>query len=75
MGTSLSLSAIWDVSYLMVKGTQQEVEDAVKKAIRDAARCGRYILSTSHSHTTVDAVRLKRMVDAAHKYGKYPSSL
>jgi uroporphyrinogen-III decarboxylase len=51
------------------------VEDAVKKAIRDAARGGGYILSTSHSHPAVDPVRLKWMVDAAHKYGKYPIAL
>ena len=75
VGHKLVLIGNLDVSYLMVKGTQQEVEDAVKKAIRDAARGGGYILSTSHSHPTVDPVRLKWMVDAAHKYGKYPLNL
>ena len=75
VGHKLVLIGNLDVSYLMVKGTQQEVEDAVKKAIRDAARGGGYILSTSHSHPTVDPVRLKWMVDAAHRYGRYPLSL
>ena len=72
VGHKLVLIGNLDVSYLMVKGTQQEVEEAVKKAIHDAARGGGYILSTSHSHPTVDPIRLKWMVDAAHKYGKYP---
>ncbi len=35
-GHKLVLIGNLDVSYLMVKGTLQEVEDAVKKAIRDA---------------------------------------
>jgi len=75
VGHKLVLIGNLDVSYLMVKGTQQEVEDAVKKAIRDAARGGGYILSTSHCHPAVDPVRLKWMVDAAHKYGKYPINI
>jgi len=75
VGHKLVLIGNLDVSYLMVKGTQQEVEEAVKKAIHDAARGGGYILSTSHSHPTVDPMRLKWMVDAAHKYGKYPIAI
>ena len=75
VGHKLVLIGNLDVSYLMVKGTQQEVEEAVKKAIHDAARGGGYILSTSHSHPTVDPTRLKWMVDAAHKYGKYPIAI
>ncbi len=75
VGHKLVLIGNLDVSYLMVKGTQLEVEDAVKKAIRDAAKGGGYILSTSHSHPTVDPVKLKWMVDAAHKYGKYPINM
>ena len=75
IGHKLVLIGNLDVSYLMVQGTQQEVEDAVKKAIADAAKGGGYILSTSHSHPDVDATRLKWMVDAAHKYGKYPINI
>lgn len=75
IGHKLVLIGNLDVSYLMVRGTQQEVEDAVKKAIADAAKGGGYILSTSHSHPDVDATRLKWMVDAAHKYGKYPINI
>ncbi len=72
VGHKLVLIGNLDVSYLVVKGTRQEVEDAVKKAIRDAARGGGYILSTSHSHPAVDPLRLKWMVEAAHEYGQYP---
>jgi uroporphyrinogen decarboxylase len=72
VGHKLVLVGNIDVSYLLVRGTQEEVDDAVKRAIRDAAKGGGYILSSSHSHPHVDATRLKWMVEAAHRYGRYP---
>jgi hypothetical protein len=72
VGHKLVLVGNLDVAYLLVRGTRQEVEDAVKKAIGDAARGGGYILSPSHSHTSVDPARLEWMIEAAHKYGRYP---
>jgi uroporphyrinogen decarboxylase len=72
VGHELVLVGNLDVSYLLVNGTKQEVENAVKKAIKDAAIGGSYILSACHSHPKVDPLRLKWMVEAAHKYGKYP---
>ena len=71
-GHKLVLVGNLDVSYLLVRGTQEEIEDAVKKAIGDAAQGGGYILSSCHSHSNIDGTRLKWMVEAAHKYGKYP---
>ena len=75
VGHKLFLIGNLDVSYLLVRGTREEVEDAVKKAIRDAARGGGYILSQSHTHSAVDPTRLNWMIEAAHKYGKYPISI
>jgi len=75
VGHRLVLVGNLDVSYLLVRGTREEVEDAVKKAVKDAAQGGGYILSPSHSHTSVDATRLAWMIEAAHKYGKYPITL
>jgi len=72
VGHKLVLVGNLDVSYLLVKGTREEVESAVKQSIKDAARGGGYILSASHSHTSVDPTRLEWMIEAAHKYGKYP---
>jgi uroporphyrinogen decarboxylase len=72
VGHRLALVGNLDVSHLLVKGSQQEIEEAVRKAIRDAASGGGYILSASHSHPGVDATRLEWMVEAAHRYGKYP---
>ncbi len=71
VGHKLALIGNLDVSHLLVKGTQQEVEEAVKKAIKDAASGGGYVLSACHSHPFVDPIRLQWMVEAAHKYGEY----
>ena len=60
----------------IVKGEDFErIDDAVKKAIKDAANGGGYILSQSHTHASVDPTRLEWMIEAAHKYGKYPISI
>ena len=75
VGHNLVLIGNLDVSYLLVKGTRAEVEDAVKRAVKDAAKGGGYVLSPSHSHVAVDPVRLEWMIEAAHKYGKYPIAI
>jgi uroporphyrinogen decarboxylase len=72
VGHRLVLIGNLDVSYLLVRGTREEIEDAVKRAIRDAAGGGGYILSASHSHPLVDGTRLGWMVEAAHQFGRYP---
>lgn len=74
VGHKLALIGNLDVAYVLVRGTRQEVEDAVRNAIRDAGPGGGYVLSAAHSHPYVDPVRLEWMVEAAHRYGSYPIS-
>jgi len=72
VGHKLALIGNLDVSRLLVKGGQKEVENTVRQAIRDAANGGGYILSAAHSHPYVDPLRLQWMVEAAHEHGQYP---
>jgi uroporphyrinogen decarboxylase len=75
VGHKLVLVGNLDVAHLLVRGTREEIEDAVRKAIRDAAKGGGYILSQNHSHSSVDPKRLEWMIEASHKYGKYPINI
>jgi uroporphyrinogen-III decarboxylase len=72
VGHKLVLIGNLDVTHLLVKGSKKEIKDAVRKAIKDAAPGGGFILSPSHNHSDVDPVRLQWMVEAAHEFGKYP---
>jgi uroporphyrinogen decarboxylase len=57
---------------LLSSGTEEEVEQAVKKAIDDAAPGGGYILTSSNTiHPGCKPENYIAMVRATHKYGKY----
>ncbi|MBT4520953.1 MAG: hypothetical protein HOC23_13200 [Halieaceae bacterium] len=75
IGHKLVLIGNLDITRLLVSGSKEEVEQAVKKAIADAGPGGGYVLSACHSHSEVDPERLKWMIDAAHRFGQYPLSL
>ena len=72
VGHKLTLVGNLDISHLLVEGTREDIEDAVKHAIRAAARGGGYVLSATHSHPHVDATRLRWMVESAQNWGRYP---
>ncbi len=72
VGHNLALIGNLDVSHLLVKGTREEVEQAVEQAIAGAAEGGGFVLSAAHSHSLIDPQRLQWMVEAGKKYGKYP---
>lgn len=74
VGHDLVLIGNLDVSHLLVSGSRDEVREAVQRAIGDAAQGGGFVLSASHSHPYVDPQRLDWMVEAAHRYGRYPVS-
>jgi len=61
-----------DVAHVLVDGTKQEVEDAVKNAIKIAGRGGGYIISPANMHPGISVENLKWMVDATRKFGNYP---
>jgi uroporphyrinogen decarboxylase len=72
VGDKLCLLGNIDTSYVLVNGTQKEVEDAVKYAIKALGGGGGYILSPSNSHPAMSYQRIKWMIEATKKYGEYP---
>ncbi len=61
-----------DCRNLLVYGTEDEVEQAVKETIAIAAPGGGYIISSSNSiHPGVKPENYIAMVNAARKYGRY----
>jgi len=61
-----------DCRYLLPFGTVEEVEEAVKKTIEEAAPGGGYIISSSNSiHPGCKAENYVAMLEAVHKYGVY----
>ncbi len=75
VGDKLCLLGNIDTSYILVDGTQKEVEDAVKYAIKKLGPGGGYILSPSNSHPAMSYQRIKWMIEATKKFGKYPLDL
>ncbi len=61
-----------DITHILVDASREELEEAVKEAIRDAGAGGGYILAPTNSHPGISSERLRWMVEAAGKYGKYP---
>jgi len=72
VGDKLCLLGNIDTSHVLVNGTKQEVEDAVEYAIRTLGPEGGYILSSSNSHPAMSFQRIKWMIEANKKFGKYP---
>jgi uroporphyrinogen decarboxylase len=75
VGDKLCLLGNIDTGQVLTKGTQAEVEAAVKYAIKTAGPRGGYIVSAANMHPAIQVQNLKWMVEAAHKYGTYPITL
>jgi len=75
VGDKLCLLGNIDTSHILVKGTQKEVEDAVKYAIKNLGYGGGYLLSPSNSHPDMTYQNIKWMIEATKKHGVYPLKL
>lgn len=62
-----------DVQHVLPKGTTKDVEDEVRKRIRDLAPHGGYILAAAHNlQPDVPPENVVAMFNTGLKYGKYP---
>jgi uroporphyrinogen decarboxylase len=75
VGDKLCLLGNIDTSHILVNGTQREVEEAVKYAIKSLGPGGGYMLSPSNSHPAMSYQRIKWMIEATHRLGNYPLQL
>jgi uroporphyrinogen decarboxylase len=72
-GARIALKGNVDCSHLMTLGTPQEVAAATRKALREGAPGGGFILSSSNSiHSSVKPENYKAMLDTLREYGSYP---
>ncbi len=72
VGGRLCLMGNIDITHILVDATKDEVFEAVRQAIRDAGAGGGYIVAPTNTHPDMDLERLRWMVEAAEKYGRYP---
>ncbi len=62
-----------DCSFVLTRGTKEEVVEAVKETIAKASPGGGHILASSNSiHPAVKPENYKTMVEAARQFGRYP---
>ena len=75
VGHKLCLFGNIDTTHILTKGTQGEVEAAVKYAVKTAGPGGGFVISPENMLHTVRVQNLRWMVEATHKYGQYPLEL
>ena len=62
-----------DTQYVLPRGTVEDVEEEVKKRIRDLAPGGGFVLAAVHNiQRDVPPENIVTMFRAARKYGRYP---
>ncbi len=72
VGKRICLMGNIDVTHVLVDATREEVFEAVRQAIREAGTGGGYILAPTNSHGGMSVRRLRWMLEAAERYGRYP---
>ena len=64
-----------DISHVLSHGTRQEVEQAVKHALKVAGQDGGFIMAMTNSHNAVKVENTRWMIEFTHRYGTYPLAL
>jgi len=75
-GSRIALKGNVDCTEVLVTGTEEEVIQATKAALRAGAPGGGYILSSSNSiHSSVRPENYRLMMETLTRFGTYPISL
>ena len=75
VGKRMCIFGNLDISQVMTYGTRQEVEEAVKAALRSAAQGGGFIMAMTNSHNAVKVENSRWMIEFTNQYGTYPLAL
>ncbi|UCB45201.1 MAG: hypothetical protein JSV25_13440 [Spirochaetota bacterium] len=75
-GNQICIMGNIDCTYLLCEGTEREMKIAVKDCIKKGAKGGGLIISSSNSiHSGVNPKNYSSMIEAVHRYGKYPITI
>jgi uroporphyrinogen decarboxylase len=75
VGDKLCLIGNIDTKHVLVDGSKEVVETAVKDAIKALGHRGGFMISSSNFHPGMKIDQLKWMVEAGLRFGKYPLNL
>lgn len=70
-GDRICLVGNVDVTHILVDATKDEVFEAIRTSIEDAGAGGGYMVAPTNSHPQMSVQRLKWMLEAVDKYGRY----
>ncbi|HEY5530651.1 MAG TPA: uroporphyrinogen decarboxylase family protein [Candidatus Anoxymicrobiaceae bacterium] len=74
IGDRLCLVGNIDVTHILMDASKEEVFEAVRVAIGDAAAGGGYIVAQTNTHPKISVQRLEWMLEAVEQYGGYAPS-
>ena len=72
VGDRMCIFGNLDISHILSHGTRDEVERAVKDALRAAGHNGGFVMAMTNSHSGVKVENTRWMVEFTHRYGTYP---
>ena len=75
VGDKMCIFGNLDISHVLSHGTRQEVEEAVKYALRVAAQDGGFVMAMTNSHNGVKVENSRWMIEFTQRYGTYPLAL
>lgn len=72
VGDRMCIFGNLDIAHVLSQGTRQEVEGAVRDALRAAAQDGGFIMAMTNSHHGVKVDNTRWMIEFTHRHGTYP---
>ncbi len=75
VGDRMCIFGNLDIAHVLSHGTREEVEQAVKHALRVAGQDGGFVMAMTNSHGAVKVENTRWMIEFTHRYGTYPLAL